>query len=136
MISEVSTIKLLIVLSNNIKINEYKKACRLIKDLIRFNHFFYLYDNTTKINELINICIKNNYHNYLISNESLTNFDSIIVIGLRKYDKTTKLLNSCIGTNTNLYIIACDYGFSSDGTSLVNDGALLITNIYDLDTIS
>lgn len=123
------------MLSNNIKCSEFKKAMRIIKDLIRLDCSFYLLDNSNKIKTLLNICNNNHFHKYKIINDCNLDFDDIIVIGLRRYDKTTKLLDRYIGTNTNIYIVPNEYGIYTDGTVLVNDGALLLTNLYYIENI-
>ena len=134
----------LIIVSFRSDIVEIKQIKDVLADLIFLNERIVFF-NCKGANQDIKLYLeKQAYHNYyylgnrrasyaelfaLLKDNELRN---IIVIGLGYHDKLTNYLDSYIGTNIDIYLLAPQYGKRSDATKLINQGALLLSTRYDL----
>ena len=138
--------EVLIIISPSARISELKKIPMILNDLIK-NKVKILFINIGVNNKKIEKYLLNaKYYDYecLIADIPYRNINekfeqlkkyqitNIIVLGLVYHDNMTKYLNHYIGTNTNIFIVTSAYGTHSDGTTLINEGAYILSTICDL----
>ncbi|MDF9866755.1 hypothetical protein OKW22_000309 [Bacilli bacterium PM5-3] len=137
--------EVLLIVSPSARINEIKKLELILNELILFEYKIMFLNIGHSSKEIISYLKKQHYYNYHLIGEDIPTYQisdnftnlkkysisNIIILGLRHKDNITKYLDEYIGTNTNLFVIAGEYGIINDGTKLVNDGAYLLNSIYD-----
>lgn len=137
--------EVLVIVSLHIRINEIKKSYDVLDDLIEEKIFIYLLNVWGQNNLMKKHLIKHNYDKFkVVGNASyslvetlalIKNIENMIVIGLKSSDPLTEYLYQYIGTNTNIFVVAPNYGVYSDATLLINEGAYLMSTRYDLKNV-
>ncbi|MEG0364871.1 MAG: hypothetical protein RR577_04510 [Erysipelotrichales bacterium] len=120
-------IDVLILVSKHIRTSEIKKLYYIIKEMNK--NKFKIHINSTIISKykIKDKCLKYEEDELISLSKRV---DCILVVGLIANDRLTKSIEEIMSWNT-IFIIPTQFGFYSDASKLINDGAYCLCTIYD-----